>query len=160
MAPEYSLFGKCRGTRQPYRAKRLFPDFVKYLTFHITNFMKTLVIRCWNSRCCLEGLTLEMSTLKLLTVPNLRYQLTWLYQVTFSYSFNDAVPQFLQKFAPSNQLFGLVVLQLPPLEPTLLSLFWVRVVSLAPIWHRLLFSKEPIQIKIISMTWIELFENS
>lgn len=109
--------------------------------------MKTLVFRFWNSRCCLvsdEGLTLEMSTLKLLTVPNLRYQLTWLYQVTFSYSFNDAAPQFLHKFAPSNLLFGLVVLRLLPLKPTLLSLFWVRVVSLAPIWHRLLFSKEPI----------------
>ena len=108
--------------------------------------MKTLVFRCWDSRCLFwsRGLTLEMLTLKLLTVPNLRYQLTWLYQVTFSYSFNDVAPQFLHKFAPSNQLFGLVVLQLLPLEPTFLSLFWVRVVSLAPIWHRLLFSKEPI----------------
>ena len=32
-----------------------------------------------------EGLTLETSALKLFTVANLRYQLSWSYQITFSH---------------------------------------------------------------------------
>ena len=38
---------------------------------------------------------LETSTFKHFTVANLRYQLSWLYQITLLYSPTDAAPQFL-----------------------------------------------------------------
>ena len=40
-----------------------------------------------------EGLTLETSALKLLMVANLRYQLSWSFQITLLYSSTDAAPQ-------------------------------------------------------------------
>ena len=42
-----------------------------------------------------EGLTTEMSALKLFTVANLCYQLSRWYQIALLYSSIDAAPQFL-----------------------------------------------------------------
>ena len=42
-----------------------------------------------------EGQTLETSALKLFTVANLRYRLSWWYQINLLYSPTDAAPQFL-----------------------------------------------------------------
>ena len=41
-----------------------------------------------------------MSALKLFTVANLRYQLSWEFYVTLLYSPTDAAPQFLKKRTP------------------------------------------------------------
>ena len=42
-----------------------------------------------------EGQTLETSALKLFTVADLRYRLSWWYQINLLYSPTDAAPQFL-----------------------------------------------------------------
>ena len=47
-----------------------------------------------------EGLTLESSALKLFTVANLHYQLGWLNETIFLYSFTDVLPHFLKKLTP------------------------------------------------------------
>ena len=51
------------------------------------------------------GLMLETSALKLLTEPNLHYQLSWWNQIILLYSSTDAAPQFLYKLTPFIRMF-------------------------------------------------------
>ena len=49
------------------------------------------------------GLTLKTSALKLFTLANLRYQLSWSSLITLLYAPTDTAPQFLLKVTPLDQ---------------------------------------------------------